>query len=147
MSKVTITAPIRQILPIQTIPSKSGGQPFVKREVILDESYDRDGKHYESLIPIEFIGDDAYLIDKYAPGMKVTVDAYLQGRPFTRRDNTPGIILSLRGKSVTMPTAPAPFPPQQPQYPQQQQYPPQGQQYPPQCAPGVNDLPFNPNGR
>lgn len=140
MIKLTATALIHSISPVIEIPSKTGGNPFQKRELILDDSYtDRDGTPRPNFVSIEFTGERMAILDQYAPGMKVSVEACVNGRESNGR-----IFNSIRGLSVqpyqpaqAYPQQPAPgyaqqLFPQQPAYPQQQAYP---QQNYPQQAP------------
>lgn len=168
MIKVTATALIRYISPVIEIPSKTGGQSFLKRDLILDDSWSKDGTSHPNFVQIEFSGDKIAQLDNFIQGQQVTVEACVNGREYNGRFYT-----SLRGLSVslyepqqapayaTAPTHPtqaapaaqpasAPYP-QQPQYPQATPaypqaapaYPSQPTQYP---APGSNcgpgGLPF-----
>lgn len=147
---------VHSVSPVIEIGSKSGGQPFFKRELIINDSWDKDGKHYPNFISIEFTGDKMTQLDSIYPGMRVNVEALLSGREYNNK-----IYNSIRGQTVTpyqaqQPSAPAPapmpgaYPPQPvptPAYPQQpQQYAPEPPQQPygGQHSPGVNDLPFTP---
>ena len=49
MIKVKATAVIHYISPVIDIPSKNGSQPFQKRELVLNDSWERDGKQYPNL--------------------------------------------------------------------------------------------------
>lgn len=161
---------VHSVTPVMEIESRNGGQPFLKRELIIDDSWDKDGKRYYSFVSIEFSGDRMAQLNTICPGMRVTVDGLLSGREYNNR-----FYNSVRGQSVTpcqaqqqYTPAPAPvpggYPPQQqyqqaPGYqsaPMQGGYPqqyapspvpatapvtaPAGQPYPP--SPGVDDLPF-----
>lgn len=152
------------------IPSKNGGQPFRKRELVLDDSWERDGERHSNFVSIEFTGDKIYQLDNYQPGHRVTVEAYVNGRLHEGR-----VFNTLRGHSITFyqPRQTAPQQPQPPYaapaaapaYPTQAMpgyapapaytpqpgyapapvapTPPQAPQYPQQPgSPGVADLPF-----
>ena len=115
-----------------TIPSKTGGQDFQKRELIIDDSWDKDGKHYPNYVLIEFTGDKMSQLDGIYPGMRVNIEGMLNGREYNNR-----IFNTVRGLSVTpyqpqqqYPSAPAPAP----GYPQGGY--PQASPYPQQPMPG-----------
>ena len=149
MIKVTATALIHSISPVMQVREN-----FSKRELVLDDSWERDGQRHPSFVSIEFTGDAMAQLDNYFIGQRVTVEAYVRGRQWNDR-----VINSIRGKSV----APAPTPtyPQQPMgaYPQQPAYqaapmpgyatpapqptyPQQGYAYQQSQSPGRADLPF-----
>lgn len=111
MIKLTATALIHSISPIMDIPSKNGGQPFRKRELVLDDSWERDGERHSNFVSIEFTGDKICQLDNYQPGHRVTVEAYVNGRLYEGR-----IFNTLRGQSITFyqPRQTAPQQPQQP---------------------------------
>lgn len=175
MIKLAITggAIIYSISPIQEIPSKNGGAPFLKRELIIDDSWsDRDGAVHPNFVLVEFTGDKMSLLDNFLPGQRVNVDACVNGREYNGR-----MFTSIKGLGITpyqeqpqqgYAPQPASAPgygayPQQPSYPQQGY--PQQPSYPqpaaPQVAPfpgqnpigshgahqdlGVDGLPFKPN--
>ncbi len=165
MIKLTATSLIHSISPVIQVSEK-----FAKRELVLNDSWERNGEVHSNFVLIEFTGESMNILDNYAPGQKVTVEAYVNGREYNGR-----IFNTIKGASVTpyqpqqqggyaQPQAPAyqqpsypqaaPMPgvyPQQPSYPQQQGY---GQGYAPAPSypqnpygqqtnqPGVADLPF-----
>ena len=61
----------------QEIPSKSGGNPFVKREFILDatthDPYTGERSQYENILPLEVSGDKCAELDQYRIGDVITV--------------------------------------------------------------------------
>lgn len=133
MIKLTATALIHYISPVQEIPSKNGGQPFYKQELVLDDSWTKDGKTNPNYVCIEFSGDKIQQLDAYMVGQTVTVEAFVSGREYQGR-----YFNSIRGLSVapyqqpqTSQTAPPPgsytqWPPAYPTapgYPQQSSYP------------------------
>lgn len=125
---------VHSISQVITIPSKTGGQDFQKREVIIDDSWDKDGKHYPNYVLIEFTGDKMSQLDGIYPGMRVNIEGMLNGREYNNR-----IFNTVRGQSVTpyqaqqqYPSAPAPAP--MPGYPQAGY--PQASPYPQQPMPG-----------
>lgn len=142
---------VHSVSPVIEIEPKTGGQPFCKRELIIDDSWDKDGKHYSNFVSIEFTGDKMAQLDSVYHGMRVNVDGLLSGREYNNH-----IYNSVRGLSVSpyqaqQPSAPAPAPmpigyPQQPQYqqvpgyqaaPMPGGYPQQPQQYAPSPAPAT----------
>lgn len=154
---------VHSVTPVIEIESRSGGQPFCKRELIIDDSWDKDGKHYSNFILIEFTGDKMNQLDGIYPGQRVNIDGLLSGREYNNR-----IYNTVKGSSVTpyqaqqqYAPAPAPMPGGYPQQPAAPAYPQQPQQYAPSpvpaaapvaapaqqpysqpSSPGVNDLPF-----
>ncbi|QCD39671.1 DUF3127 domain-containing protein [Duncaniella sp. C9] len=101
---------VHSVTPVIEIESRSGGQPFCKRELIIDDSWDKDGKHYANFVSIEFTGDKMAQLDSVYPGMRVNVDGLLSGREYNNR-----IYNSVRGQSVSpyqaqQQSAPAPAP-------------------------------------
>lgn len=152
---------VHSVTPVIEIESRSGGQPFAKRELIIDDSWDsRDGRHYSNFVSIEFTGDKMALLDSCYPGQRVNIEGLLNGREYNNR-----IYNTVRGTSVTpcqaqqqYTPAPAPmpggYPPQQqyqqmpgyqaapmpggyPPQPAAPAYPQQPQQYAPQPAPAA----------
>lgn len=125
------------------IQSKNGGQPFKKRELILDDSWvGKDGKTNVSLVSIEFSGEKMAQLNYIQPGMRVNVEALISGRESNGR-----VFNTVKGMSVT--SAQPQFQQggyqQNPAYPQsvpcgypQQQYP---QQNPFGGQPGGNNYP------
>lgn len=74
----------------QEIPSKSGGNPFVKREFILDatthDPYTGERSQYENILPLEVSGDKCAELDQFRTGDVITVSFALQGREWTNQD-------------------------------------------------------------
>lgn len=95
MIKLTATALIHHISPVIDIPSRSGGQPFQKRELILNDSWERDGQTYPNFVVIEFSGDKMAQLDNFAPGQRVTVEAYVNGREHQGR-----VFNTIKGQTV-----------------------------------------------
>ena len=156
MIKLTATALVHYISPVLQVSDN-----FQKRELILDDSWEKDGKTYPNFVLIEFTGDKMTQLDSYTPGQRVTVEAYVNGREYQGR-----YFNSLRGQSVTLyqpqqqsgqqtypaqksypqqstyPQAPRAYP-QQPTYPQQAAYPQQGSYAQP---PASTPMPASPQG-
>lgn len=128
MIKFQGTALIHSISQVIEIPSKTGGQPFQKRELILDDSRKKDGNTYYSYVVIEFTGEKMYQLDNFAPGQRVTVEGFISGRA-----NQDRVYNTIKGISVvpyqaqqtsfSMQQSAAPTYPQQPAYTQQPTYP------------------------
>ncbi len=141
MIKIKATALIRSISPVIEIPSKSGGQPFQKRELVLDDSWTKDGNTYANFVLIEFSGDKMASLDAFCPGQRVNVEAYVSGREYQGK-----VFNTLKGSTIELyqiqqPVAsggqysagyPQQQQPQAPSYPPQGTYPPGG--YPQQPA-------------
>lgn len=149
---------IYSISQVQEIPSRNGGDPFRKRELILDDSWsDSDGVVHPNYVLVEFTGDKMSLLDNFQPGQRVNVDACVNGREYNGR-----VFTSIKGLGITpyqeqpqQGYAQQPSYPQQPAYPQQPSYPqpaaPQAAPFPGQYPPGspqdlgVGGLPFKNN--
>ena len=136
---------------------KNGGNPFTKRDFLLDATtYNTfTGEPMENIIPLEFYGDRCVELDRFRVDDMVCISFALQGRSWTNQDGELKRMVSVRPYKIEpygrpqqqteQQSAPAPAP-----APQQQQYasaPPQ-QQYanfpPPVDVNGNanNDLPF-----
>ncbi len=79
-----ITGKIEVIGETVTIPSKNGGQPFYRRELVLDcTRYNPDtGEPWENHPKLEFSGGKCSLLDTYQVGQRVTVDFSLRGTKY-----------------------------------------------------------------
>lgn len=122
------TGPIHSISPVIEIPSKTGGNSFLKREVVIDDSWvDRDTNPHTNYVLIEFSGDQLMQqLDYFRPGQRVVIDVCVNGREYNGR-----IFISLKGRGISEYQ-----PQQQPQAQQPQSaptYPQQG--YAPAPAP------------
>lgn len=137
------------------IPSKTGGNPFLKREFLLDATtYDQwtgERSQYENIVPLDVSGDKCAELDNLSVGDIITVSFALQGREWTNQDGQTKRMVSIRCYKIErrnqpgQVTAPQQAAPPQPQPTPQYQAPPQ--QFPP-CVdsygnPQMNDgLPF-----
>ena len=92
MIKLTATAIIFHISPILQV-----SENFQKRELILDDSWEKDGKTYPNHVLFEFTGDKMSQLDNFYPGQRVTVEAIINGREYQGR-----YFNTLRGQSVTL---------------------------------------------
>lgn len=90
------------------IPSKSGGQSFIKRELIIDDSWERDGRVHPNFVLVEFTGDKMAMLNGIVPGHRVNLEGMLTGREYNGR-----VFNTAKGLSVSFYQAP--------QQPQQQQ--------------------------
>lgn len=126
MIKLIAAAPIQHITPVIEMQTRDG-RLFQKRDLILDDSWERDGQVHPNPILIEFAGEKMALLDAFAPGQRVQVEAFVNGREANGR-----VFTTLRGNSIVLfqaqrplaaypQQAPAAYP-QQPQYAQQTQY-------------------------
>lgn len=127
MIKLTATAPIYSISPVIDIPSKSGGAPFQKRELWLDDSWTgQDGQSHTSVVAIEATGQKMDLLNMYAPGMRVTVEVVVSGREVNGRVyNTLRLLNISQSVPQTFAATAAPTAPTQPAYAPQPAYQPQ----------------------
>ena len=132
----------------QEIPSKSDGNPFVKREFILDattyDPYTGERSQYENIPPLEVSGDKCAELDNFRIGDVITVSFALQGREWTNQDGQVKRMVSIRCYKLE-----ARKPVQQQQTVQQSTsqptYQAPSQQFPPQVDANGNpkdDLPF-----
>lgn len=133
----------------QEIPSKSGGNPFVKREFILDatthDPYTGERSQYENILPLEVSGDKCAELDNYRVGDVITVSFALQGREWTNQDGQVKRMVSIRCYKLEARQPmrqPASMPAQQPA---PIQTPTMAQAFPPDVDANGNpkdDLPF-----
>lgn len=72
-----VTGTLIKIKNTETIPSKTGGKDFSKREFWLE--LDTDPK-YPQTVSFELSGDKTDIIDAYQEGQKVEVEFNLRGR-------------------------------------------------------------------
>lgn len=116
------------------IQSKSGGMPFQKRELLLDDSWEKDGQRYQNFVLVEFQGEKMQMLDSYAPGQRVNVEGVINGREHNGK-----YFNTVKGLSIspyqTQQYAHTPaYPQQPPAYPQAPAYQ-QPAAYPQQNAP------------
>lgn len=132
-----ITGRILEIGQTVEIPSKKGGNPYLKREFLLDatpyDPYTGERSQYENIVPLELSGDKCAELDNFKTGDVVTVTFNLQGRAWTDQDGELKRMVSIRcykleaRKHSTIQPAgqpagqPAYQAPQQPAYQQPQQ--------------------------
>ena len=101
------------------IPSKTGGDPFLKREFLLDattyDPYTGERSQYENVLPLEVSGDKCAELDHFCIGDVVTVSFALQGRQWQTQDGDLKRMTSIRcykleGRAATQAAAPPPAP-------------------------------------
>lgn len=82
------------------IPSKTGGDPFKKREFLLDattyDPYTGERSQYENVLPLEVSGDKCAELDHFCIGDVVTVSFALQGRQWQTQDGDLKRMTSIR---------------------------------------------------
>ena len=82
------------------IPSKTGGNPFLKREFLLDatihDPYTGERSQYENIVPLEVSGEKCAELDKFQVGDVITVSFALQGREWTNQDGQVKRMVSIR---------------------------------------------------
>lgn len=101
MLKFTLTAKIYSISPILEKPTRNG-QPFQWRELVLDDSWEKDGRVFENYVLIQFTGDVMNQLDNFQFGEYVTIDALLTGRVWDGK-----VFNTVKGRSIS------PYKPQQ----------------------------------
>ena len=96
----TITGKILRISPTVQIPSKTGGNPFLKREFLLDatphDTWTGERNQYENIVPLEVSGEKCAELDNFRVGDVITVSFVLQGREWTNRDGQVKRMVSVR---------------------------------------------------
>lgn len=142
-----ITGRLIEIGQTVQIPSKSGGNPFLKREFLLDatthDPYTGERSQYENILPLEVSGDKCAELDQFRTGDVITVSFALQGREWTNQDGQVKRMVSIRCYKLE-----ARRPVHQPEPAQQpvpSQTPPMAQAFPPDVDANGNpkdDLPF-----
>ena len=126
----------------QQIASKNGGQPFLKREIVLDATrYDglTGERGYDNFPMFEFSGEKCAELDAFKLGDVVEVSFELQGSFYKDKDNVERNFTRVRAYKIepyavkSKPVAqPQTHPVQQPQH---QQRPPMPSDYPPPPPP------------
>lgn len=126
---------VHSVSDVITIESKTGGQPYQKRELIIDDSWvDRDGVAHSNFVLVEFSGDKMGQLDQLVSGMRINVEGMINGREHNGR-----IFDTVKGLSAYVPqptqqpyqSAPIPGAYQQQGYGKPQGYPQGGYQQQP----------------
>lgn len=147
-----ITGRLIEIGQTVQIPTKNGGNLFLKREFLLDatthDPYTGERNQYENILPLELSGDKCSELDNYRVGDALTVSFALQGRSWTNQDGQTKRMASIRCYKLE-PRKPTVTQTTQQVSPQPQTAPqtenPTYQQFPPQVDENGNpkdDLPF-----
>lgn len=99
----TIIGRVFFIGPIEEIPSKNGGSPFLKRSLVLDCSrYDQyTGQKFENFPQVEFAGKNVTLLDNFNQDDLVEVSFALSGRSYIK-DNVQKFFTSIIGYKVEL---------------------------------------------
>lgn len=85
----TMTGRVLLIGNVEEIPSKSGGEPFRKRVVVLNCTHSNFGEMYENYPSFEFIGKHVDDPAGFAVGEIVTISFALQGTKYQKSANDP----------------------------------------------------------
>lgn len=85
----TMTGRVLLIGNVEEIPSKSGGEPFRKRVVILNCTHMNYGDVYENYPSFEFSGKHVDDPEAFAVGEIVTISFALQGTKYQKSANDP----------------------------------------------------------
>lgn len=145
----TITGIILFIGQTVDVPTNNqNGQPFYKRELVLDASrYDQfSGRKFENYPKFEFVGNNCAILDQFQAGQAVTVSFVLSGRK-VEKDGQVSYFTNVTGYKVELYQRPGQQPQmaQQPQqaapYQGQQPYPQPQAAYQPQQAQPANPFP------
>ena len=95
-----ITGRLVYIAQTQQITSKAGGNPFLKREFLLDatthDPYTGERSQYENILPLEVSGEKCAELDRFQVGDVITVSFALQGREWTNQDGQVKRMVSIR---------------------------------------------------
>lgn len=134
MAALQVTGRIKSIGATQSIASKNGGQPFQKREIILDttrfDPYTGERDKYENYPMFEFGGEKCKDLDDYQVGQVVTVSFDLQGSFYKDKDGVDRNFTKVRAYKIeARQTSQTVQQPQQPQQKEQSQPPQQQQPY------------------
>lgn len=151
-----VTGKIYQIGDVNFIQSKNGGQPFPKREIVLDttrfDPYTGERDKFENYPLLEFVGDKCKELDGFNVGDIVTINFDLQGS-FYESNGVEKNFTKVRGYKIELrkrleqsqpaqQTQPAQAPQAAPQQAQQTAQPPyhQPSDFPPPSR--QSDLPW-----
>ena len=85
----TMTGRVLLIGNVEEIPSKSGGEPFKKRVVVLNCTHSNFGEVYENYPSFEFSGKHVDDPADFAVGEIVTISFALQGTKYQKSANDP----------------------------------------------------------
>lgn len=94
---VEIQGHIYRILELKEIQSKSTGNTFRFREVVLKATRDVNGNLYDEFIPIKFINNNIDRIKHIKVGDEVKIKCNIGGRMWTDKENNDRFFSSLTG--------------------------------------------------
>lgn len=99
----TIRGKIEAIEAIQSIPSKKGGEPFLKRRLLLDATR-FDGltgeRGSENHVIIDFNGKNVNVPDTYKAGDFVEISFSLEGNKYVNQDGKTSYFVHARGYRI-----------------------------------------------
>lgn len=103
---LTITGKVHSIGNTISIASKNGGQPFLKREIVLDctrfDPYTGERDKFENYPQLEFSGDKCTELDKCKIGDVVTISFDLNGSFYKGQDGVERNFTRVRGYKVEL---------------------------------------------
>ena len=103
---LTITGKVNSIGNTISIASKNGGQPFLKREVVLDctrfDPYTGERDKFENFPQFEFSGEKCTELDKCKVGDVVTISFDLYGSFYKAQDGSEKNFTRVRGYKVEL---------------------------------------------
>lgn len=141
----TMTGRVLLIGNVEEIPSKSGGEPFKKRVVVLNCTHSNYGDVYENYPSFEFSGKHVDDPADFSVGEIVTISFALQGTKYQKSANDPvKYFNTISGYKIEKYQRGSQTQQQAPPPPKQQVPPPQpqGVQSPAPQPGNVDDLPF-----
>ena len=101
---LTITGKVHSVGNTQSIASKNGGQPFLKREIVLDatrfDPYTGERDKFENFPQFEFSGEKCSELDKCKVGDVVTISFTLQGSFYKGQDGIERNFTRVRGYEI-----------------------------------------------
>lgn len=101
---LTITGKVHSVGNTQSIASKNGGQPFLKREIVLDatrfDPYTGERDKFENFPQFEFSGEKCSELDKCKVGDVVTISFTLQGSFYKGQDDVERNFTRIRGYEI-----------------------------------------------
>lgn len=101
---LTITGKVHSVGSTQSIASKNGGQPFLKREIVLDatrfDPYTGERDKFENFPQFEFSGEKCSTLDKCNVGDVVTISFTLQGSFYKGQDGIERNFTRIRGYEI-----------------------------------------------
>ena len=103
---LTITGKVHSVGNTQSIASKNGGHPFLKREIVLDatrfDPYTGERDKFENFPQFEFSGEKCSELDKCKVGDVVTISFTLQGSFYKGQDGIERNFTRVRGYEIEL---------------------------------------------